>query len=160
MRTTEEILNIASELTEAWLWDTTTTRPEPNRLDVYVKRIEDLVPIAVGLRVQGLGYLTAITGLDHGAEEGVLEVLYHFFTGEVCITLRINISREHASVPTMTSIIPGAEAFERELSEMFGIEIEGLRNPLRLYLPDDMPSDIYPLRKDVRVEDIASRVKV
>ena len=160
MRTTEEIIRIATQLTEEWLWETTTTTPEPNRLDVYVKRLEDLVPIAVGLRVQGLGYLSAITGLDHGPEEETLEVLYHFFTGEAVINLRVNIPRTNVSVPTMTEVIPGAEAFERELSEMFGITIEGLRNPLRLYLPDDMPEDVHPLRKDIREDEIIQRVRV
>jgi Ni,Fe-hydrogenase III component G len=158
MRTTEEILDIATKLTEEWLWETTTERPEPNRLDVYLKHLEDLVPIAVGLRVQGLGYLAAITGLDHGPEAGDLEVLYHFCTGEAVITLRVSLPREEASVPTMTDVIPGAEAFERELSEMFGIEVIGLRNPMRLYLPDDMPEEIHPLRKDITAEEIAQRM--
>jgi Ni,Fe-hydrogenase III component G len=158
MRTTEEILDIATKLTEEWLWEPTTERPEPNRLDVYLKHLEDLVPIAVGLRVQGLGYLAAITGLDHGPEAGDLEVLYHFCTGEAVITLRVSLPREEASVPTMTDVIPGAEAFERELSEMFGIEVIGLRNPMRLYLPDDMPEEIHPLRKDITAEEIAQRM--
>lgn len=160
MRTTEEILRIASQLTEEWLFETTTKKPEPNRLDVYVKHIEDLVPIAVGLRVQGLGYLAAITGMDYGPEAGKMEVLYHFCTGEATVTLRVDRPREDASVPTMTEIIPGAEAFERELSEMFGMTIDGLRNPLRLYLPDDMPEDIHPLRKDISEEEVAIRVKL
>jgi Ni,Fe-hydrogenase III component G len=158
MRTTEEILDIASKLTEEWLWETTTERPEPNRMDVYLKHLEDLVPIAVGLRVQGIGYLAAITGMDHGPEAGNLEVLYHFCTGEAVITLRVSLPREEAVVPTMTEVIPGAEAFERELSEMFGIEVIGLRNPMRLYLPDDMPEGIHPLRKDLSAEDIAQRM--
>jgi Ni,Fe-hydrogenase III component G len=160
MRTTEEILRIASQLTEEWLFETTTKKPEPNRLDVYVKHIEDLVPIAVGLRVQGLGYLAAITGMDYGPEAGKMEVLYHFCTGEATVTLRVDRPREDASVPTMTEIIPGAEAFERELSEMFGVTIDGLRNPLRLYLPDDMPEDIHPLRKDISEEEVAIRVEL
>ncbi|MDF1500127.1 MAG: NADH-quinone oxidoreductase subunit C [Anaerolineales bacterium] len=160
MRTTEEILYIAEELAAGWAWDTSTTKPEPNRLDVFVKYLEDLVPIAVGLRVQGLGYLAAITGLDHGPEADILEALYHFCTGKVVVTLRVNLPRRSPVVPTMTNIIPGAEAFERELSEMFGVEIDGLEHPSHLYLPDDMPVDLYPLRKDVHVQDIVARLKV
>jgi Ni,Fe-hydrogenase III component G len=45
-------------------------------------------------------------------------------------------------------VIPGAESFERELHEMFGIEITGLHTPDRLYLPDDWPDGVYPMRKD------------
>jgi Ni,Fe-hydrogenase III component G len=45
-------------------------------------------------------------------------------------------------------VVPGAEVFERELREMFGIEITGLHTPDRLYLPDDWPAGVYPMRKD------------
>ena len=111
--------------------------PEPDRLDFYLKDKKNLVVAAVGLRVQRLGYLSAITGLDPGAEQEVLEVLYHFCTGYVTITLRVNVPKASPSIPTLTDIIPGAEPFERELSEMFEITISGLRNPQHLYLPDD-----------------------
>lgn len=158
MRTTEQILDIAVKLTEQWVWETTNERPENNRLDIFLKKLDDLVPIAVGLRVQGLGYLSAITGLDHGPEAGDLEVLYHFCTGEAVITLRVSLPREEGCIATLTDVIPGAEAFERELSEMFGIEVVGLRKPFRLYLPDDMPADIHPLRKDMPVEVIALKM--
>ena len=40
------------------------------------------------------------------------------------------------------------EPFERELSEMFGVTVVGIPNPERLYLPDDWPEGVYPLRKD------------
>lgn len=136
--------------------------PETDRLDFYLKNKKNLVAAAAGLRVQHLGYLAAITGLDPGAEQEMLEVLYHFCTGYVTITLRVNIPKATPSIPTLTEIIPGAEPFERELSEMFGITISGLRNPQRLYLPDDWAEGDYPLRKDfqLQVEPAQSQTKV
>jgi membrane-bound hydrogenase subunit beta len=136
--------------------------PETDRLDFYLKNKKNLVAAAAGLRVQHLGYLAAITGLDPGAEQEMLEVLYHFCTGYVTITLRVNIPKATPSIPTLTEIIPGAEPFERELSEMFGITISGLRNPERLYLPDDWAEGDYPLRKDfqLQVEPAQSQTKV
>jgi Ni,Fe-hydrogenase III component G len=144
---TEKTLNTASQLLEQWMWMTEVTRPEPNRLDARLKTSDDLIPVVAGLRVIRLGYLSAITGLDHG-EETDLEVLYHFCTGEAVITLRLNVPRQDGCLPSLCEIIPSAEAFERELQEMFGIRIEGLRNPSRLYLPDDWPADVFPLRKE------------
>jgi Ni,Fe-hydrogenase III component G len=131
-------------------WTETAKTPAANRLDVVLKKPEDLVPAVAGLRVKRLGYLAAITGLDLGADAGQLEVLYHFCTGPVTITLRARLPREDgkAAVPTLSSIIPSAEPFERELSEMLGISVVGLPNPDRLYLPDDWPEGDYPLRKD------------
>jgi membrane-bound hydrogenase subunit beta len=51
-------------------------------------------------------------------------------------------------VPTLTEVIPSAEPFERELSEMFGVTIAGLEAPDHLYLPDEWPALAYPQRKD------------
>lgn len=145
---TEEALNLAGQLVEQWDWDTETHFPEPERLDVYIKNIDDLVPIIVAMRVKRLGYLAAITGLDLGTEAGEFEVLYHFCTAAAVITLRVRIPRDGGAVPSLGDIIPSAEPFERELREMFGIEVTGLRTPMKLYLPDDWPDDQYPLRKD------------
>jgi NADH:ubiquinone oxidoreductase subunit C len=148
MHTLERALAIAQELAEGWLFKTETSRPEPNRLDITLASPADLVPFVVGLRVQRLGYLAAITGMDLGPEKGELELLYHFCPGPAVITLRVRLPREDAQVDSLTAIIPSAEASERELAEMFGVRIEGLRAPEHLYLPDDWPDRTYPLRKD------------
>jgi Ni,Fe-hydrogenase III component G len=153
---TEQALAIASELLEGWLWALPAERPEPNRLDVFLHSPDELVPVVTGLRVKRLGYLSAITGLDLGPEAGQLEVLYHFCTAAAVITLRLKLPYEGATVPTLSQIIPGAEPFERELSEMFGVKVIGLRNPDLLYLPDEWPAGVYPLRKEYEPEAVAS----
>lgn len=123
-------------------------RSDNNRLDVYLKSYGDLVTAVAGLRVKRLGYLAAITGLDPGVDERDLEVLYHFCTGEAIINLRLRLPKSKPRVHSLTEIIPSAEPYERELREMFGVEIERLRNPDHLYLPDDWEEGNYPLRKD------------
>lgn len=154
---TEEALSIAGQLVEEWVWTTETNRPEPNRLDVTLTAVEDLIPITVALRVKRLGYLAAISGLDLGSEVGELEVLYHFCTAAAVVTLRLRLPRENAHVPSLCQIIPSAEPFERELSEMFGVTVDNLPNPMRIYLPDDWPEGIYPLRKDFDVDAFTSQ---
>jgi Ni,Fe-hydrogenase III component G len=146
--TTEEALSIAGEFAENWVWKTETSRPEPNRLDITLVSPGDLLPIAVGLRVKRLGYLSAITGIDPGAESGELELLYHFCAAAAVITLRVHLPMHDLNIDSLCEIIPAAEAFERELREMFGVNFNGLRNPERLYLPDDWPGGQYPLRKE------------
>lgn len=158
MKKTEEALNTAQELLANWLWSADARRPEPNRLDVYLKNLEDLIPMVVGLRVQRLGYLAAITCLDLGTEVGQLELLYHFCTAAAVITLRVRVPRDAAVVPSLAEIIPSSEAFEREVSEMFGVTFKGIRNPDRLYLPDEWPEGFFPLRKDVDLQDIKDRL--
>jgi Ni,Fe-hydrogenase III component G len=145
---TDEALDLASQILEHWCWQTETERPAPNRISSILSSADDLVPIVAALRVKRMGWLSAVTGLDPGVEAGYLEVLYHFTAGAAVITLRVRTPRQSPAVPTLSDMIPSAEVFERELHEMFGIEVVGLRNASRLYLPDDWPDGVYPLRKD------------
>lgn len=146
--TTEEILNLAEQIVQAWDWATEVSRPRPERLDVKIKALDQLLPIIVGLRVKRLGYLSAIVGLDLGPQANEMEVLYHFCPEAAIITLRVRVPRQGASLPSLCDVIPSAEVFERELREMFGIEITGLHTTDHLYLPDDWPDGVYPLRRD------------
>jgi NADH:ubiquinone oxidoreductase subunit C len=145
---TQEILTLSEAIVGAWDWATEVSHPRLNHLDVKVKLLNELVPIVVGLRVKRLGYLTAIVGLDLGLEVNEMEVIYHFCPADVVIGLRVRIPRQGGAVPSLSEVIPSAEVFERELHEMFGIEITGLHNTERLYLPEDWPAGVYPLRKD------------
>ena len=144
----EEIITVATGVVKSWDWATETSQPLPKQLDVKVKLIKELVPIIVGLRVKRLGYLAAITGIDLGPEVGEMDVLYQFCPGDVVITLRVRVPRQEAMLPSLCEIIPSAEVFERELQEMFGIQMLGLHNTEHLYLPDDWPDGVYPMRKD------------
>ncbi len=145
---TEQILTLATGIVSSWDWATETSRPNPRQLDVKVKSLAELVPIIVALRVKRLGYLSAIVCLDLGPEANELEVLYHFCPGDAVIALRVRLPRTDASLPSLCEVVPGAEVFERELQEMFGIRVVGLTTPDRLYLPDDWPAGVYPMRKD------------
>jgi Ni,Fe-hydrogenase III component G len=132
-------------------WAEHIEQVSPNRLDAYMFDIADLQPAVAGLRVKRLGYLAAITGLDPGPELDKLEILYHFCKGPLILTLRYWVPKSGAVIPSLTSFVPSAEPHERELSEMFGVEIVGYspqRPPKHLYLPDDWPDNTYPLRKD------------
>jgi NADH:ubiquinone oxidoreductase subunit C len=122
-------------------------QPEPNRLDVRIA-LTDLVTLAGRLQAAHWGYLSAITGLDCGTQDGDLEVLYHFCKGGAILTLRVRTPRVAPSVPSLYTTWPAANFFERELSEMFGITVMDTPNADRLLLPDDWPTGEYPLRKD------------
>ena len=102
----------------------------------------------VALRVKRLGHLSAIVGMDLGLQANEIEVLYHFCPGDAIIVLRVRVPRHGGSLPSLCEIVPSAEVFERELHEMFGIEMIGLHTPDRLYLPEDWPDGVYPMLKD------------
>jgi NADH:ubiquinone oxidoreductase subunit C len=148
MLTNDRVLEIARLLAEGWSWRLETRQPEPNRLDVVLSSPADLVPYVAALRVQRIGWLSAITALDLGPETDALELLYHFTHGAAVISLRLKVARRGAAVPTLTEILPGAESSEREIAEMFGVAFPGLRQVGHLYLPDGWPEATYPLLKD------------
>ncbi len=51
-------------------------------------------------------------------------------------------------MPTIRDLIPLAGIYEQELNEVLGVAIGGASTGGRLFLPDDWPDDVYPLRKD------------
>jgi Ni,Fe-hydrogenase III component G len=126
---------------------TAQSTPEPGRIDLTVEPANLLDGIRA-LTNAHWGYLSAITGLDHGPEAGRMEVLYHFCNQAAVLTLRVPIPREHPVVPSICGVIPSASLFERELIEMFGITCEGTPDSRRLFISDDWPEGVYPLRKD------------
>lgn len=138
-------LETAVSLTQPWAVE--TAEPEAYRLDVYLKK-ETLVPTVSAIFHAEWGFLSAITGVDLGAAENAIEVLYHFCEGPCIVTLRVRVPYDDAQIDTVCGVIPSASFFERELSEMLGITIVGAPNSDRLFLPDDWPVGVYPLRKD------------
>lgn len=145
----ETDLMIAERLLEAHA--SAITRPEPNRLDASID-LQDLLQAVRMLVSSHWGYLAAITGVDPGVDAGGFVVLYHFCAGGVVVTLRVHIPRDAPAVPSVCEIVPSASFFERELIEMFGIAVEGTPDPSRLFLPDEWPDGVYPLRKDFTME--------
>ncbi|MEP7359718.1 MAG: NADH-quinone oxidoreductase subunit C [Anaerolineales bacterium] len=143
--TTNEALLLASRLLKPT--GGTESRPEANRLDLSLP-VDKLLEAAAALRAAQWGYLAAITGLDGGAPAGELEVLYHFCEGAAVVTLRVSVPRTQPIVPSLAALAPSAGLYERELSEMLGVTVSDSPNTDRLYLPDDWPADVYPLRKD------------
>jgi NADH:ubiquinone oxidoreductase subunit C len=124
-----------------------TAMPEEGRLDAVVETAH-LLDLVRELHTSRWGYLMGITGLDLGLQSGKMEVLYHFARGATVLTLRVPVEREHASVPSICSILPPASLYEREIIEMFGITVENTPNADRLFISDDWPQGVYPLRKD------------
>ena len=142
---TQTPLQHAEAILEPWM--ATAVYPRPNRLNIDIGA-DELLPMVRTLVDAGWGYLAAITGLDPGVESGSLWVLYHFAEGSDVITLKVIVHRNDATVPTIRHLISLAGIYEQELSEVLGVTIAGAVDHGRLFLPDDWPDGIYPLRKD------------
>lgn len=128
-------------------WSRGTDAPQSHRLDVVIEP-DNLLAAAGALVEANWGYLAAITGLDPGVETGALWVLYHFAEGAAVVTLRVTVPRETPAVPTLRKLVPLSGIYERELTEILGVEVTGTADRSRLFIPDDWPEGVFPMRKD------------
>jgi Ni,Fe-hydrogenase III component G len=142
---TEPALQAAGALLTPWTVE--IYAPESNRLDVVIEAT-NLLDAVISLSGARWGYLAGITGLDLGEEKQQIEALYHFCNGAAVVTLRVHTQRDNSILPSIGAVIPAAILYERELREMLGVNVTGLTNPDYLFLPDDWPEGVFPLRKD------------
>lgn len=64
------------------------------------------------------------------------------------ITVKVLISPDSLTFPSVTPLVPACVWYEREAYDMFGLIAEGLPDKRRLVLSDDWPDNLFPLRKD------------
>jgi NADH-quinone oxidoreductase subunit C len=91
-----------------------------------------------------------VSGVD---AEHCFEVLYHFAYDQlgVMITVKAFIrDRENPAIESITPFLPAAEWIEREIHDLFGINVVNHPNLKRLILADDWPEGVYPMRKEVK----------
>ena len=119
-------------------------------IDVKRDRLEEIVQTLVDNSTEFPHFCVASTS-DMGE---TVEVIYHFtinygkFLEELQINFKVTIPKKDLWIPTLTKIIPGTIFSERELHEMMGIEIKGLKDTRHLFLTSDFPKGVYPWRRD------------
>ena len=97
-------------------------------------------------------FLSDITCVDWYPNEPRFEVVYHLLSIPKKDRLRLKVILEAASpvVESVTSVWPGANYFEREVFDLFGVRFTGHPYLRRLLMPEDWEGN--PLRKDYPVE--------
>ena len=101
--------------------------------------------------------IVALTGLDLGENIGLM---YHVRTDDgTIVTLKTEVPKENPKIQTISDLLPGAQFHERETADLFGVVFEGHPNPARLVLPDDWPENLYPLRKDAKIEEVTVKTE-
>lgn len=101
----------------------------------------------LALKQRDVQHLSTISGVDRG---DAITVVYHLDCRPALLNLKINLPKSTPKVQTITDIFPGAILYERDLIEMLGVKVEGHPDPCRLFLPDDWPAGVYPLRKEAK----------
>ncbi len=117
----------------------------PRRISIKVERGQLLSVLAYLKDQLQFSHLATISGVDLGEN---FEVIYHLSNDTTTILLRLLTPRTEPRIPSVCQVIPGANLYERELQDMFGLVVDNIPDPRRLLLCDDWPQGQYPLRKD------------
>jgi NADH-quinone oxidoreductase subunit C len=106
-----------------------------------------------------------VTAIDWPARERRFDVVYHFLSPKLNRRIRVKIEiGETETVPSIISVFPGADWFERETYDLYGVLFTGHPDMRRLLT--DYGFEGHPLRKDfpltgfveVRYDDEQKRV--
>lgn len=127
-----------------------------------------IVDVARTLRDQpGLEFVSFIDicGVDYPSREKRFDVVYHLLSPKRNARVRLRVTTdEDTPVPSLCPVYPGADWFEREAYDLYGILFSG--HPELRRLLTDYGFDGHPLRKDfpltgfveVRYDDEQKRV--
>ncbi len=97
-------------------------------------------------------YLSDLTAVDHYPGEPRFEVVYHLLALETNerLRLKVRVTGADPKVDSVVPVWPAANAFEREVFDLFGIRFEGHPDLRRILLPEEWEG--FPLRKDYPTE--------
>jgi len=95
--------------------------------------------------------LSTVTGVDWYPEEPRFEVVYHLHSPERNERLRLKcrIAGENPEIDSVTGVWQGANWYERETFDLFGVNFRNHPDLRRIMLPDSWEG--HPLRKDYPV---------
>jgi NADH-quinone oxidoreductase subunit C len=96
--------------------------------------------------------LSTVTAIDRYPAEPRFEVVYHLHSIEhnERVRLKCRVRGEDSVIESVTGVWRGANWYEREVFDLFGIRFLGHPDLRRIMMPDDWEG--HPLRKDYPVE--------
>jgi NADH-quinone oxidoreductase subunit C len=99
-------------------------------------------------RVLGYDHLACLTAADY---EDRIEVVWNLYCYDrnTSLAVKAPVDRDDPEVPTATDLWKGANWFEREVFDLFGVRFDGHPNLKRIMMPDGWEG--YPLRKDYNI---------
>jgi len=103
------------------------------------------------LKTQQYTFLSSVTAVDWLESDTRYDVIYHLLSipNQSELRLKVRVGKpgeEHPSVPTVSGVWPGANWYEREVFDLFGIVFSGHPDLRRILMPMDWTT--HPLRKD------------
>jgi NADH-quinone oxidoreductase subunit C len=102
-------------------------------------------------------FLADLTAVDRHPQELRFETVYHLLSLKLNerLRLKVRLPGTDPRVESMVAVWPAANAFEREVFDLFGIVFEGHPYLERILMPEDWEG--HPLRKDYPVQGDITR---
>lgn len=163
----EELKELGDHITVAIETDVHSASVAHGELNIAA-RADRIVHVMQFLRDDPLckfSVLIDLCGVDYPARAQRFDVVYHLLSmhNNTRIRIRAEVGDEE-TIPTITSVYPAADWFERETFDMYGIVFSGHPDLRRILT--DYNFEGYPLRKDfpltghveVRYDDEQKRV--
>jgi len=129
----------------------TDAKFDRDELTITVAR-ESIVAACEAVKAAGYNFFETVTAVDWFPQEPRFQLSYHILSHSLKqrIRLRVMLHSSDASVPSITSVWPSANFYEREVFDLFGIDFPGHPRLTRIMMPEDWQG--HPLRKDYPVE--------
>jgi NADH-quinone oxidoreductase subunit C len=109
-----------------------------------------IVPVCLFLKgEQGFRRLSAVTAVDWHPMEPRFEVVYLLHSMErrsERLRLKCRLHGDHPEIDSVTSVWAGANWYERETFDLFGVRFRNHPNLTRIMMPDEWQG--HPLRRD------------
>lgn len=116
-------------------------------LEVRKEQLVDILSFLKNAATGGYEVLMDLTGVDYLEPVTGTKIVYLLHNPHNLARLRVCLFAERGEkIPSVTSLWAGANWYERELFDMFGVDFEGHPDLKRILMPDDWKG--HPMRKD------------
>ena len=149
---------IVADAVESATVTTFTPRVGPVQV-VFEVAGDDYVALIEAARMAGFETFIDLCAVDHLGREPRFDVVVNLLSTLHAKRLRVKVgvSGSDPALATITPVYPGADFYERETWDLFGIVFDGHPDLTRLLMPDEWEG--HPLRKDYPVGSVPVEFK-
>ncbi len=156
MKTTEAVQKLKESINDAILNEVTMFGQVT--LEVHKNKLKQVLSFLKQTPDCGYEVLMDLTGVDYLHPTPRTKVVYWLHNPANLERIRVVLfAAREESLPTVTDLWEGANWYERELFDLFGVRFEGHPDLTRILMPDDWIG--HPLRKDYALTEESVQFK-
>ena len=120
---------------------------------------EDVVGFLESVRDAGYEMFIDLCAVDYLVRDPRFDVVINVVALADSSRLRVivGVPGPDSTMPTITSVYPGADFYEREAFDLLGVSFEGHPDLTRILLPDEWEG--HPLRKEIAIGSVPVQFK-